>query len=109
MQAISWVGFFGGAPVRRKLDGMSAHADRSDLLDFLRRHNPDKLKNIFLVHGELEPMTVWPQAFAAWNFKMYIHQRRGGVRGLTVAKETHRCQISRPPAITSFSTLYLPQ
>ena len=36
----------------RPLDGLSAHADREELLNFVRRQNPKKLKHIFLVHGE---------------------------------------------------------
>jgi metallo-beta-lactamase family protein len=52
----------------KKLDGMSAHADRSDLLDFLRRHNPNKLKHIFLVHGELEPMTALAEGIRGLGF-----------------------------------------
>jgi len=52
----------------KKLDGMSAHADRSDLLDFVRRHNPNKLKHIFLVHGELEPMTALAEGIRSLGF-----------------------------------------
>jgi len=38
----------------KKLDGLSAHADRDELLQLLQRQNPQKLKHIFLVHGEPE-------------------------------------------------------
>lgn len=61
----------------RKLDGMSAHADRSDLLDFLRRHNPDKLKHIFLVHGELEPMTALAEGIRSLGFQN-VHTPKEG-------------------------------
>ena len=38
----------------RKLDGLSAHAGRSELLDLVKRNDPKKLKHVFLVHGEVE-------------------------------------------------------
>lgn len=36
----------------KKIDYFSAHADQKELLDYVRLNPPDKLKNIFLVHGE---------------------------------------------------------
>ncbi len=39
------------------LDAFSAHADRSDLLDYIS--HIDDLKKIFLVHGEVEQTTVF--------------------------------------------------
>jgi len=36
----------------RKMDYFSGHADQSELLDYLRLNPQNKLKNIFLVHGE---------------------------------------------------------
>jgi metallo-beta-lactamase family protein len=38
----------------KKIDYFSAHADQSELLEYLNFSNPEKLKNIFLVHGEEE-------------------------------------------------------
>jgi metallo-beta-lactamase family protein len=40
---------------RRKMPYFSGHADRRGLLDYLDGNSPERLKNIFLVHGELEP------------------------------------------------------
>jgi metallo-beta-lactamase family protein len=37
-----------------QLQGMSAHADSDDLLRFLACQDPEKVKNLFLVHGEYE-------------------------------------------------------
>ena len=37
-----------------KMDYFSAHADQNGLLDYLKFSPPDKLKNIFIVHGEEE-------------------------------------------------------
>jgi predicted metal-dependent RNase len=56
---------------------MSAHADRSDLLDFVRRHNPDKPKHIFLVHGELEPMTALAEGIRSLRFRN-VHTPKEG-------------------------------
>jgi len=36
----------------KKMDYFSAHADQKELLDYLRLNSPDRLKNIFLVHGD---------------------------------------------------------
>jgi metallo-beta-lactamase family protein len=36
----------------RKMDYFSGHADQKELLDYLRLNPQNKLKNIFLVHGE---------------------------------------------------------
>ncbi|MBD3316246.1 MAG: MBL fold metallo-hydrolase, partial [Chitinivibrionales bacterium] len=39
-----------------KLDHFSAHADRGDLLKYAAMTSPRRLKDIFLIHGELEQM-----------------------------------------------------
>ena len=36
----------------RKMDDFSAHGDRSELFNYLKFQNPQKLQKIFLVHGE---------------------------------------------------------
>ncbi len=36
------------------MDNFSAHSDRKDLLNYVKRTKPEKLKTIFLVHGEPE-------------------------------------------------------
>lgn len=36
------------------VDVFSAHADRKDLLNYVKINDPKKLKNIFLIHGDLE-------------------------------------------------------
>ena len=38
----------------KKMDYFSAHADQKGLLDYLKFSPPNRLKNIFLVHGEEE-------------------------------------------------------
>jgi metallo-beta-lactamase family protein len=61
----------------RKLDSMSAHADRSDLLAFVRHHHPAKLKHIFLVHGELEPMTALAAGIRRLEFQNVYMPKEG--------------------------------
>jgi metallo-beta-lactamase family protein len=34
------------------INGFSAHADRQELLDYVRRMGPQRLKSAFVVHGE---------------------------------------------------------
>ena len=36
----------------KKMDYFSGHADQKELIDYLRLNPKNKLKNIFLVHGE---------------------------------------------------------
>jgi len=45
----------------QSIQSMSAHADQQDLLRFIADQNPAILKNIFLVHGDLETQNVFKQ------------------------------------------------
>ncbi|MFA6234641.1 MAG: MBL fold metallo-hydrolase [Bacteroidota bacterium] len=36
------------------LNSLSAHADRNEILDYHRKFNPARLKNTFIVHGDLD-------------------------------------------------------
>jgi metallo-beta-lactamase family protein len=42
----------------QQIDGYSAHADQTELLEWADHFDKDRLKQIFLVHGEEEPATV---------------------------------------------------
>ncbi len=53
----------------KKLDGLSAHADRNELLLLVQRQNPQKLKHIFLVHGEPEQSEPLAQRIRALGFQ----------------------------------------
>lgn len=50
----------------RVLDGYSAHADYSELLQYLSCQNTERVRDLFLVHGELPAMTF---------FKDCLHQK----------------------------------
>ncbi len=52
----------------RKLEGLSAHADRDELLRLVQRQNPKKLKHIFLVHGEPEPAEALAESIRSLGF-----------------------------------------
>ncbi|MDJ1495173.1 MBL fold metallo-hydrolase [Cytophagaceae bacterium DM2B3-1] len=50
----------------KSIDVFSGHGDLDDLTDFVEYQSNDKLKTIFLVHGELESME---------SFKSHLHYR----------------------------------
>ena len=52
-----------------KIDGLSAHADRSELLDWLTHFN-ERPKNTFVVHGELQTSKTFAKTIKhdfGWN------------------------------------------
>jgi metallo-beta-lactamase family protein len=51
------------------MDNFSAHADRHDILDYIRATPPEKLKNIFLVHGEEENSNSLIDAIRSQGYK----------------------------------------
>ena len=53
----------------KKFDYFSAHADQKGLLDYIKFNNPDKLKNIFLVHGEEEQAVPLKDKIKSKGFK----------------------------------------
>ncbi len=58
-------------PVRcrvKTMDAFSAHADRRELLDYLAFNSPDRLKRIFLVHGEPEQAESFRDALRSQGY-----------------------------------------
>lgn len=51
------------------LNSMSAHADQAELLRFLSNQHPDKLKKIFLVHGEPKKQEALKVALSERHFE----------------------------------------
>ncbi|MFN4147645.1 MAG: MBL fold metallo-hydrolase RNA specificity domain-containing protein, partial [Runella sp.] len=47
-----------------KIDVFSGHGDADDLLNFVKQHTPDQLKQVFLVHGELPSMEAFKNTLA---------------------------------------------
>ncbi|OGG97231.1 MAG: MBL fold metallo-hydrolase [Candidatus Lambdaproteobacteria bacterium RIFOXYD2_FULL_50_16] len=50
------------------LEYFSAHGDRKNILDYVHYSNPNKLQQIFLVHGELEQSQSLVDAFRSKGF-----------------------------------------
>ena len=47
-----------------RIDVFSGHGDRNDLLGFVQMQSPERLKNIFLVHGETSSMEAFKETLA---------------------------------------------
>ena len=55
------------------IDGLSGHADQTELLKFLENQQPLKVKKLFLVHGEFERQKKFKQALQGVGFtNIYI-------------------------------------
>jgi metallo-beta-lactamase family protein len=53
----------------KKMDYFSGHADQGELLDYLRLNDINKLKNIFLVHGEEDMALPFREILLQKGFK----------------------------------------
>jgi len=53
----------------KKMDYFSGHADQKELLDYLRLNQQNKLKNIFLVHGEEDMALPFREKLLEKGFK----------------------------------------
>ncbi len=51
------------------MSSMSAHADQPELLQFIANQQPDKLKKIFLVHGEIKKQEAYKAALLQKQYK----------------------------------------
>ncbi len=54
------------------MPGMSAHGDYEDLLHFIENQKPEKLKKIFLVHGEYDIQTAFAARLTHLGFDVEI-------------------------------------
>ena len=52
-----------------QVQGMSAHGDINDLMQFMSNQNPEKLKGIFLVHGEPDVQKKFTEKLATKGFR----------------------------------------
>lgn len=53
----------------RILDSFSAHGDEQEMLDFLQNLNRDKMKKLFLVHGDLDRQKEFREALEENRFR----------------------------------------
>ena len=51
------------------MDSFSAHADYEEMLHYLACQNPAEVKQVFLVHGELDRQTVWKSKLEEAGFR----------------------------------------
>ena len=51
-----------------RTDVFSGHGDRDDLVRFVKHQSPEKLKKVFLVHGEFTSMSAFQQTLADEGF-----------------------------------------
>ncbi len=59
------------------MDYFSAHADQNGLLEYLKLNKQDKLKNIFLVHGESEQSLPLRERIVAKGFRKVEYPKKG--------------------------------
>jgi metallo-beta-lactamase family protein len=52
-----------------QVQGMSAHGDSDDLLRFISNQDPEKVRNIFLVHGEYEVQKAFAERIKLKGFE----------------------------------------
>ncbi len=81
LDGISPVRIFGEQHIVRsrieRIDGYSAHADRTELLDWIGHMDPARLRQVFLVHGELEPATALAQGIQQLGIDQVVVPERG--------------------------------
>ncbi|HYK76247.1 MAG TPA: MBL fold metallo-hydrolase [Daejeonella sp.] len=59
----------------QKTDLFSGHGDHRDLVNFVKQQDPDKLKKVFLVHGEISSMQKLQEALEEENFNTVVPQK----------------------------------
>ncbi len=65
------------------LDAFSAHADRRDLLDYVALNSPQRLKHIFLIHGEPDQALPLKDGLRSKGFKNVYYPTPGEVFNYT--------------------------
>jgi metallo-beta-lactamase family protein len=63
----------------KTINGFSAHADRSELLDYVRQVEPRGLKGVFVVHGEEPASLALADGIRSLGVKQVAVPRRGEV------------------------------
>jgi metallo-beta-lactamase family protein len=81
LDGLSPVRIFGEQHIVRarieRIDGYSAHADRDELLDWVGHMDRKRLRQVFLVHGEIEPATALAQGIQALGIDQVAIPERG--------------------------------
>jgi metallo-beta-lactamase family protein len=61
----------------KTINGFSAHADRDELLDYVRQMGPEGLKRVFVVHGEESASLALADAIHNLGVQQVAVPRRG--------------------------------
>lgn len=59
----------------KQTDLLSGHGDHKDLLDTIRQQEPSKLKQVFLVHGEMNSIQALAEALQQEDYQVSIPQK----------------------------------
>ncbi len=62
-----------------RIDDFSAHADRTELLDFVKCQSTERLKEIFLVHGEEEQAVPFQKTLKDMGYEQVHYPQPGAV------------------------------
>lgn len=63
--------------VIEKIDVFSGHGDRADLMKFVEMQSPEKLKKLFLVHGEESSMVSFKETLAEAGYNQVEIPKKG--------------------------------
>ena len=61
----------------KSMDYFSAHADQKGLLNYIDASGPDKIKNIFIVHGEPEESLPLQKIISGKGYKNVQYPKTG--------------------------------
>jgi len=75
----------------KKLDAFSAHADRRELLDYVDLNTPERLKHIFLIHGETDQAMSFKDALRSKGFQN-VHYPALGETFTTSRTDWPKCE-----------------
>jgi len=59
----------------KQTDLFSGHGDQTDLINFVKQQNPEKIKKIFLVHGEITAMEAFQSALCDESYTVEIAEK----------------------------------
>ncbi|MGZ8544806.1 MAG: MBL fold metallo-hydrolase RNA specificity domain-containing protein [Flavisolibacter sp.] len=82
-----------------QLQGMSAHGDTDDMMQFLSRQDPGKVKGIFLVHGEHEVQKAFAERLTVKGFKRVECPNHHQVYPLPLARVRKRIPLRQEGVI----------
>lgn len=59
----------------KQTDLFSGHGDQTDLINFVKQQSPEKIKKIFLVHGEITAMEAFQSALCEESYTVEIAEK----------------------------------